>query len=63
MYFGEWLPADEDLEFSEGDGNLRLVVCVAELLRVVLVKLGGKFLVGMDLEGERFGYGESLDGF
>lgn len=56
----ERLPAREELEVGQRDRDLGLVVGVAEFLRVFLVQLLSELLVGVDLEGERFGEGEDL---
>lgn len=56
----EGFPAGEELEFGECDGDLGLVVCVAEFLGVFFVQFGGEREVGVNLEGERFAEGENL---
>lgn len=58
---GEGFPADEELEFGEGDCDLGLVVFVAEFLGVFVVDLGGEIEIGVDLEGEGFAEGEDLE--
>jgi hypothetical protein len=41
----EWLEANEGFEWPEGERNLRLVVCVGELVGVFLVELRGEVFV------------------
>lgn len=57
---GEGLPAGEDFEFGEGEGDFGFVVGVSEVVGVAVVEFGCEGLGGVDLEGEGFGDGEDL---
>jgi hypothetical protein len=56
----ERFPPNENFKFAQSNGDLGLVVCVSEFLRIFLVNFGGQFFVRVDLEGKCFRNGENL---
>jgi hypothetical protein len=54
------LEATESFEFGQGKSNLGLVVGVCEVLGILLVQLGCKFLVGVQLKRKSFCNGQDL---
>ena len=54
------LPACEDFKLAKCNSNLRLMVWIGELLRVLVVETSGEFFIGVDLEWKGFGDGQNL---